>query len=127
MKWKKRRVIYVIPFTSIIEPNAEVFRDMLGGDAVLEHHCNFSPDDLDWKTKLASENWDAPVVVTTNVQFFNSFYSNKPSTCRKLHNVENSVIIFDEVQAIPVEKLLPCLEVIKELSLNYKLKGSRGY
>ena len=115
----KRRVIYVIPFTSIIEQNAKVFRDMLGGDAVLEHHCNFLPDDSDWRTMLSSENWDAPVVVTTNVQFFNSFYSNKPAKCRKLHNVANSIIIFDEIQAIPVEKLQPCLEVIKELSLNY--------
>ncbi|HEW78824.1 MAG TPA: CRISPR-associated helicase Cas3' [Phycisphaerales bacterium] len=116
---KKRRIIYVIPFTSIIEQNAKVFRDMLGDDAVLEHHCNFLPDDSDWQTKLATENWDAPVVVTTNVQFFNSFYANKTSKCRKLHNVVDSIIIFDEVQAIPVEKLKPCLEVIKELSLTY--------
>ena len=120
-KHDKRRVIYVIPFTSIIEQNAAVFREMLGKDAVLEHHCNFVPDETDWKTRLSSENWDAPIVVTTNVQFFNSFYSRKPSKCRKLHNVANSVIIFDEVQAIPVEKLMPCLEVIKELSLNYKV------
>ena len=118
-KQGKRRVIFVIPFTSIIEQNAKVFCDMLGDDAVMEHHCNFLPDDSDWKTRLATENWDAPVVVTTNVQFFNSFYSNKPAKCRKLHNVANSIIIFDEVQAIPVEKLRPCLEVIKELSLNY--------
>ncbi|MBW2738567.1 MAG: CRISPR-associated helicase Cas3' [Deltaproteobacteria bacterium] len=118
-KQGKRRIIYVIPFTSIIEQNAKVFRDMLGDDAVLEHHCNFLPDDSDWKTRLATENWDAPVVVTTNVQFFNSFYANKTSKCRKLHNVAESIIIFDEVQAIPVEKLQPCLEVIKELSLNY--------
>ena len=115
----KRRIIYVIPFTSIIEQNAEVFRNMLGDDAVLEHHCNYIPADSDWKTRLASENWDAPIVVTTNVQFFNSFYANKPSKCRKLHNVADSIVIFDEVQAIPVEKLKPCLEVIKELSLNY--------
>jgi CRISPR-associated endonuclease/helicase Cas3 len=115
----KRRIIYVIPFTSIIEQNAKVFREMLGDDAVLEHHCNFLPDESDWKTRLAAENWDAPVVVTTNVQFFNSFYANKTSKCRKLHNVANSIVIFDEVQAIPVEKLRPCLEVIKELSLNY--------
>lgn len=115
----KRRIIYVIPFTSIIEQNARVFRDVLGDDAVLEHHCNFIPENSDWKTRLASENWDAPVVVTTNVQFFNSFYANKPSKCRKLHRVADSVVIFDEVQAIPVEKLKPCLEVIKELSLNY--------
>ena len=118
-KYQKRRIIFVIPFTSIIEQNAKVFCDMLGDDAVLEHHCNFLPDDSDWKTRLATENWDAPVVVTTNVQFFNSFYANKTSKCRKLHNVAESIIIFDEVQAIPVEKLQPCLEVIKELSLNY--------
>jgi len=115
----KRRIIYVVPFTSIIEQNAKVFREMLGDAAVLEHHCNYIPDETDWKTRLACENWDAPVVVTTNVQFFNSFYANKTSKCRKLHNVADSIIIFDEVQAIPVEKLFPCLEVIKELSLNY--------
>lgn len=115
----QQRIIYVVPFTSIIEQNAKVFRDMLGDSAVLEHHCNYIPDETDWQTRLASENWDAPVIVTTNVQFFNSFYANKPSKCRKLHNVANSIIIFDEVQAIPVEKLQPCLEVIKELSLNY--------
>jgi len=118
-KYEKQRIIYVIPFTSIIEQNARVFRDMLGNDVVLEHHCNFFADDLDWKTMLASENWDAPVVVTTNVQFFDSFFANKSSKCRKLHNVADSIVIFDEVQAIPVEKLKPCLEVIKELSLNY--------
>ena len=119
LEHKKQRIIYVIPFTSIIEQNAKVFRDILGSDCVLEHHCNFHPDDLDWQAKLASENWDAPIIVTTNVQFFDSFYASKPSKCRKLHNIANSIIIFDEVQAIPVEKLEPCLEVIKELSLNY--------
>ncbi len=115
----KRRIIYVIPFTSIIEQTAKVFREVLGDDAILEHHCNFIPDNADWETRLASENWDAPIVVTTNVQFFNSFYANKPSKCRKLHNVVDSIVIFDEVQAIPVEKLKPCLEVIKELSASY--------
>ncbi len=118
-KHHKRRIIYVIPFTSIIEQNAKVFREMLGDDAVLEHHCNFIADDADWKNRLAAENWDAPVIVTTNVQFFNSFYANKTSRCRKLHNVADSIVIFDEVQAIPVEKLIPCLEVIKALSRNY--------
>ncbi|MBN1276318.1 MAG: CRISPR-associated helicase Cas3' [Deltaproteobacteria bacterium] len=118
-RFNKSRIIYVIPFTSIIEQNAEVFRNVIGIDAVLEHHCNFVPDDADWKTRLASENWDAPVIVTTNVQFFDSFYAHKPSKCRKLHNVANSVVIFDEVQAIPVEKLKPCMEVLKELTFNY--------
>ncbi len=119
IKYGKRRIIYVIPFTSIIEQNARVFRQMLGDDAVLEHHCNFISDDRDWRNKLAAENWDAPVIVTTNVQFFDSFYANRTSRCRKLHNVADSVIIFDEVQAIPVEKLKPCLEVIRELTKNY--------
>ncbi|WPD22142.1 MAG: CRISPR-associated helicase Cas3' [Candidatus Electrothrix scaldis] len=114
-----RRIIYVIPFTSIIEQNAKVFRDMLGDEAVLEHHSNFTPHKEDWKTKLATENWDAPVVVTTNVQFFDSFFANKTSKCRKLHNIANSVVIFDEVQAIPVEKLQPCIEVLRELTTNY--------
>ena len=81
-RFNKRRIIYVIPFTSIIEQNAKVFRQVMGEDTVLEHHCNFFPDDTDYKTKLASENWDAPVIVTTNVQFFDSFYSRKPSRCR---------------------------------------------
>jgi len=118
-KHKKQRIIYVIPFTSIIEQNAKVFRDILGDNAVLEHHCNFLPDDSDWQARLASENWDASIIVTTNVQFFDSFYANKPSKCRKLHNVANSIIIFDEIQAIPVEKLKPCIEVIRELSSGY--------
>ncbi|MFH1317485.1 MAG: CRISPR-associated helicase Cas3' [Candidatus Omnitrophota bacterium] len=119
LKYNKRRIIYVVPFTSIIEQTAKIFRDMMGDEAVLEHHCNFIADEKDWKTKLAVENWDAPVIVTTNVQFFNSFLSRKTSKCRKLHNVVNSVVIFDEVQAIPVEKLQPCIEIIKELALNY--------
>jgi CRISPR-associated endonuclease/helicase Cas3 len=114
-----RRIIYVIPFTSIIEQNAEVFREMIGDEAVLEHHSNFIPDETDWKSKLAAENWNAPVVVTTNVQFFDSFFANKTSKCRKLHNIAGSVIIFDEVQAIPVEKLQPCIEVLRELTKNY--------
>ena len=123
MKYGKQRIIYVIPFTSIIEQNAQVFRDMLGDEAVLEHHCNYVNDVTDWKTKLSSENWDVPIVVTTNVQFFDSFFSNKTSKCRKLHNIANSVVVFDEVQAIPVEKLQPCLEIIRELSLNYNVSS----
>ena len=77
LKTGKQRIIYVIPFTSIIEQNAAVFGKMLGKEAVLEHHCNFIADDADWKMRLATENWDAPIIVTTNVQFFNSFYANK--------------------------------------------------
>lgn len=115
----KRRIIYVIPFTSIIEQNANVFREVLGNDTVLEHHCNFIFKDSDWRSRLAAENWDAPIIVTTNVQFFDSFYARKTSQCRKLHRIANSIVIFDEVQVIPVEKLKPCIEVIKELTKNY--------
>jgi len=116
------RVIYVIPYTSIIEQNAEVFRKILGDNNVLEHHCNVYYDDEDSEKsfhRLASENWDAPIIVTTNVQFFESLFSNKPSRCRKLHNICNSVIIFDEAQMIPIPYLYPCVRAISELVYNY--------
>jgi len=118
-KHGKVRIIYVIPFTSIIEQNARVFRNMVGKDAVLEHHCNYIQDESDWKIRLATDNWDSPIVVTTNVQFFDSFHASSPARCRKLHNIAESIVIFDEVQAIPIEKLKPCIEVIRELSFNY--------
>lgn len=129
-----KRVIYVIPFTSIIEQNAAVFKEYLGEKNVLEHHSNFdwkkgnasdaeTADDetkeaLD-KLKLASENWDIPIVVTTNVQFFESLFANKNSRCRKLHNLAKSVIIFDEAQMLPREYLDPCMLAVKELAQNY--------
>ncbi len=118
-KFNKRRIIYVIPFTSIIEQNADVFERMLGEEAVLQHHSNYDFDQADRSRKLSAENWDMPVVVTTTVQFFESLYAAGTSRCRKLHNITDSVVIFDEVQAIPVEKLMPCLEAIRELSANY--------
>ena len=101
------RVIYVIPYTSIIEQNAKVFREILGDENVLENHCNIAYEVDSQRAEelqpmqLAAENWDKPVVVTTNVQFFESLFANKPSKCRKLHNIANSVIIFDEVQLFP--------------------------
>lgn len=115
-----KRIIYVIPFTSIIEQNAKVFSDIFGKEAVLEHHSNFEPDKEDCRTRLASENWDAPIIVTTNVQFFESLFANRSSHCRKLHNIAESVIILDEVQTLPVKHLLPCIEALRELSLHYK-------
>ena len=120
-----RRVIYAIPFTSIIEQNAKVFQDILGREQVLEHHCSYKekddPEEAAYNRRrgLAAENWDAPLVVTTNVQFFESLFSNKPSRCRKLHNIANSVIILDEAQAIPTEYLEPCLAALRELVLHY--------
>ncbi len=119
-KYGLQRIIYVIPYTSIIEQNAGVFREFLGKDAVLEHHSNFEPSEEDYKTRLASENWDAPVIVTTTVQFYESFFANKSSRCRKLHNIANSVIILDEVQNIPIDYMMPCIELLRELSDNYK-------
>lgn len=115
------RVIYVIPYTSIIEQNADVFRRILGEKNVVEHHSGVVLDE-DGETdpnnmghRLATENWDAPVVVTTAVQFFESFYHNRSSQCRRLHNVANSVVIFDEAQMIPAGHLLPAMGVIAQL------------
>ena len=115
-----QRIIYVIPYTSIIEQNAAVFRSMFGKDSVLEHHSNFEPADEDYRSRLASENWDAPIVVTTNVQFFESLFANRSSRCRKLHNIANSVVVLDEVQTIPAPFLLPCLAVLRELVAMYR-------
>ena len=121
-----KRVIYVIPYTSIIEQNAQVFRDILGENNVIEHHSGVSYDD-DAETgkencfqRLAAENWDAPVVVTTAVQFFESLYSNRPSQCRKLHNIANSVVIFDEAQMIPTCHLLPCVGAMASLVSQFR-------
>lgn len=131
LKYKLRRIIYVIPYTNIITQNADVFRDVFGNEAVLEHHSNFDPKratsktnkvDLEQETaqnRLLSQNWDAPIIVTTNVQFFESFYSNRSSACRKLHNVADAVLIFDEAQLFPPELLKPTLAVIRELVKNY--------
>jgi CRISPR-associated helicase Cas3 len=125
------RIIYVIPYTSIIEQNAQVFREALetgsGERVVLEHHSNFDyPEGSfgDWNpaekvNRLASENWDMPIVVTTAVQFFESLYANKGSRCRKLHNIANSVVILDEAQMMPIEYMKPCLWALAELVLNY--------
>lgn len=116
------RIIYVIPYVSVIEQNAEVFRKILGKENVLENHCN-----IDYETseelmpmQLASENWDKPIVVTTNVQFFESLFANRSSKCRKIHNIANSVVIFDEAQMLPLDYLVPCMAMIQELVQNYK-------
>ena len=115
------RVIYVIPYTSIIEQNAQIFREILGNENVLENHSNVDYESLDEfiPLQLAAENWDKPVVVTTNVQFFESLYANKSSKCRKLHNIVNSVIIFDEAQMLPANYLKPCMAMIEELLQQY--------
>ena len=119
------RIIYVVPYISVIEQNAEVFREILGNENVLENHSNVDYEDSEElrPMQLASENWDKPIVVTTNVQFFESLFSNKSSKCRKLHNMANSVIIFDEAQMLPNDYLKPCLTAIEELVINYKVSA----
>jgi CRISPR-associated endonuclease/helicase Cas3 len=134
-----RRVIYVIPFTSIIEQTAGVFRGALSSDDdILEHHASF-----DWEANLArgggsvgqadagegadglaklrraAENWEAPIVVTTAVQFFESLFANRTSPCRKLHNMTRAVIVLDEAQTLPLPLLRPCLAALDELARNY--------
>jgi len=121
----QKRIIYVIPYTSIIEQNAEEMRKIFGEHAVLEHHSNIENESNlnttaeNRRAKLATENWDAPIIVTTNVQFFESLFSYRTSRCRKLHNIANSVIIFDEAQMFPVDFLQPCLRTISSLSKCY--------
>jgi len=122
-----RRVIVVIPYTSIIEQNADEYRQAMGTENVLEHHSSLSPDvqrerygeEIAGRHELAAENWDAPIIVTTTVQFFETIFSNRPSRCRKLHNVARSVIILDEVQSLPPEYLLSIVEALNELVDHY--------
>ncbi len=118
-KYGQRRIIYVIPYTSIIEQTAGVLKDIFGPENVVEHHSNLDPNKETERSRLAAENWDAPIIVTTNVQFFESLYAAKPSRSRKLHNIVNSVVILDEAQLIKPELLDPCVQVINELSRNY--------
>jgi CRISPR-associated endonuclease/helicase Cas3 len=124
-----RRVIYVIPYTSIIEQTAQTFRDILGAENVLEHHSNVLYDlegeasSKNIRLAKATENWDAPVVVTTAVQFFESLYASRPSQCRKLHNIAGSVVIFDEAQMLPIPYLRPCVHAISQLVGRYHVSA----
>lgn len=121
VRYNKYRVIYVIPYTSILEQTSEIFRKIFGEENVIEHHSNLDPDKEDSRSRLATENWNAPIIVTTNVQFFESLFAAKTSRCRKLHNVVNSVVVLDEAQLLPPEFLAPILHVIQDLSRNYKV------
>lgn len=120
------RIIYVIPYTSIITQTAQTFRDIFGADQVLEHHSDVdakerSDEALEY-TKLMTENWDVPLVVTTNVQFFESLYAHRVSRCRKLHNICNSVVVFDEVQMFPPRLLNPILRVVESLHYAFRVE-----
>lgn len=117
------RIIYVLPYTSIIEQTADQFRQIFG-DEVLEHHSNFdSPESEaeDAPARLAAENWDAPIIVTTTVQFFESLFASRTSRCRKLHNIVGSVVILDEAQLLPPDFLNPILLALQELVMNYRV------
>ena len=116
-----KRIIIVIPFNTITTQTASVLREIVGEKNILENHSGFDFEDSKQGKLLqyASENWDIPIVVTTNVQFFESFFSNKPSKSRKLHNIVDSVIIFDEVQQFPANFLKPCIKCIESLAANF--------
>lgn len=122
-----RRIIYALPFITITEQTTEVFRGIFGDQAVLEHHSGVVPRDPDNPTpqevvsRLAAENWDAPLIVTTTVQFFESLMARGTSRCRKLHNVAGSVIILDEAQALPTTLLTPILDVLRQLVAHYRV------
>ncbi len=121
---EKRRIIYAIPYTSIIEQTATVFKEIVGslGDSILEHHSNVEPDkeyQENAKSRLATENWDAPIVVTTTVQFFESLFAARTSRCRKLHNIANSVVVLDEIQLLPLQHLAPIRKIMALLAEHY--------
>jgi CRISPR-associated endonuclease/helicase Cas3 len=121
VKHRKGRILYVIPYTSIIEQTADQFRHIFA-EAVVEHHSNLDSADETKETprsRLACENWDAPIVVTTSVQFFESLFASRTSRCRKLHNIVGSVVILDEAQLLPPEFLYPILHALRELVARY--------
>ena len=127
LKHEAKRIIYVIPYTSIITQTAGIFREIFGEENVLEHHSDisFSGDEASQeaeryeRTRLLAENWDAPIIVTTNVQFFESLFSHKVSRSRKVHSIANSVVVFDEVQMFPTEFLHPMLRLLEDLRRIY--------
>lgn len=119
------RIVYAIPFTSVIDQTAKIFRDVLGDDMVLEHHSSIDEARLGEreardKLRLAMEDWAAPIVVTTNIQLFESLHSHRPSRARRLHNLVRAVIVLDEAQTIPRPVLRPCVAAVDELAARYR-------
>ncbi|MBN1769385.1 MAG: CRISPR-associated helicase Cas3' [Prolixibacteraceae bacterium] len=125
---KLKRIIIVLPFISIIDQTARELKRIFGDEWVLEHHSNFNDDETlnreiadenieveKYAKRLATENWDYPIIVTTSVQFFESLFGNKPARCRKVHNIAQSVVIFDEVQSLPKELVMPTLSMLKDV------------
>jgi CRISPR-associated endonuclease/helicase Cas3 len=121
-----RRIIVVIPYLSIIEQNAQVFIDALGAVAILEHHSGDtdSTDNEDVyenpHKRRATENWDAPIIVTTSVRFFESLFSHRPADLRRVHNIARSIVILDEVQTLPRKFVQPILSMIEDLANNWQ-------
>ncbi len=131
-----KRIIYIIPYTSILDQTYEVFKEFFADDEILVCHSNFDFDEYangvnksetDYgersavdKMKKSAENFDAPIVLTTNVRFFESIYSNRSSRLRKLHNLTESVLVFDEIHTLPIKYFQPCFSAIEQLTENYK-------
>lgn len=118
-----QRIVFALPFTTLVEQTADVLRDIFGAHNVLEHHLNYDFEAAEEKgrlrERLAVQNWDAPIVVTTNVQLFESLFANTPSKCRKVHNIANSVVVLDEAQTIPDGVLSATLAMVEELCIDF--------
>lgn len=127
-----KRIIIVLPYINIIDQTAQILKTIFGEEWVLEHHSSYNEADINSRdeaescssiqerNKLACENWDYPIIVTTTVQFFESLFSNRPSRCRKIHNIADAVVIFDEVQTLPKEIILPTLQMLKDIQIIMK-------
>jgi len=116
VKHNKNRIIMVIPYTSIIEQTSKIYKEIFGDKNVIEHHSSLDPDKETLQSRLATENWNAPIIVTTSVQFFESLFAARSSECRKVHNIVNSIVIIDEAQMLPTDYLKPILHSIKCLT-----------